>query len=62
MASADVFEHFGEMEDPQMDPQHPSKRISIRRRMRIAGYDADFLTKMLVGVWCVSPTPAASRH
>lgn len=30
--------------------QQPSKGISIRRRMRIAGYDTDFLTKMLVGV------------
>jgi predicted transposase YbfD/YdcC len=30
--------------------QQPSKGISVRRRMRIAGYDTDFLTKMLVGL------------
>jgi predicted transposase YbfD/YdcC len=30
--------------------QQPSKGISIRRRMKMAGYDTDFLTKMLAGV------------
>lgn len=30
--------------------QQPKNGVSIRRRMRIAGYDTDFLTKILIGI------------
>jgi hypothetical protein len=46
--------------------QEHSKDISIRRKIKKAGWDENFLTRILTGVWCVSPgTPwflALIRH
>ena len=40
--------------------QETSKGISIRRKIKKAGWDEDFLLRILISVWCVSPAPGTA--
>ena len=41
--------------------QEHSKGISIRHKIKKAGWDENFLTRILTGVWCVNPVPLPQK-
>ena len=40
--------------------QESSKTVSVRRKINKAGWDNEFLARILAGIWCVSPAGSAS--